>query len=312
VPRVTVPGALSLLLLLPHLLTAQITRRYTVALRGTPDDSMVELVRRTVTLANTHTRARIIVHLAIPSAAWGPDDPAARIAQQLARAEGPVYALVDTAWGGAALVALTADSVFVRPDGSLGAGPGSPAPVGAAGDSLAVRLARLVARHGADSALGAAMVDPRARPAGVASAPGPLTLTAGEAVATHVAAGVVAGERALIDRLRLGGARAMDAAEEWAGTTIEIRNDNWQDLTFYLDRGAVRERLGLIPSMSAAEYDLGPGSLAGGTQFRLVGEIVGSPQTIASEWITVEPGLVIQWRIENRLSFSTIFVHVRS
>ena len=38
----------------------------------------------------------------------------------------------------------------------------------------------------------------------------------------------------------------------------------------------------------------------------------GAPDTVASEWITVQSGLVIQWQIENRLSFSTIFVHVRS
>jgi hypothetical protein len=308
-----VVAALGGLCLLAHPLAAQTTRRYTVTLRGTPDDSLVEVVRRTVTLANTHARARIIVRIAVDSAGWGPDDPAARIAGWLARAEGPVYALVDTAWAGGALVALAADSVFMQPEGSLGAGqPESPVPAGAAGDSLRVRLARLVARHGADSALGAAMVNPRVRPAGLAGPPGTLTLSAGEAVATHVAAAVVAGEPALLDRLHLGAARAMDAAEEWAGITIEIRNDNWQDLTFYLDRGAVRERLGLIPSMSRGEYDLGAGHFASGTEFRIVGEIVGSPDTVASEWITVEPGLVVQWRIENRLSFSTIFVHLRS
>ena len=309
--RAATGGVCFLLLSCP--LAAQTTRRYTLMLRDPLDQSTVELVRRAVTLANTHARARIIVRIAVKSAGWGPDDPAARIAQLLARVNGRVYALVDTAWGGSVLVALGADSVFMLPRGSLGAGPAeSPPPVGAAGDSLRAHLARLVARHGADSALGGAMVDPAERPPGLAGPPGPVTLSATEAAATHVASGIVGSEGSLIERLHLGPARAMNVAEEWAGITIEIRNDNWQDLTFYLDRGAVRERLGLIPSMSDAEYDLRRGRLASGTRFRIVGEIVGSPDTIASEWITVRPGLVIQWHIENRLSFSTIFVYERS
>jgi len=308
-------GLVGVLFLPAHPLEGQTTRRYTVTLRGSPDDSLVELVRRTVTLANTHARARIIVHLAVDSAAWGPDQPAARIAGQLQRADGPVYALVDTAWGGAALVALVADSLFMRPGGSLGAGPRPfAAPGGAAGDSLRARLARLGARHGAEAALGPAMAGfvERPRASGRAAPPGPVTLSAAEAVAGHLAAGVVADEHALVGRLHLGAARAMDAAVEWAGITIEVRNDNWQDLTFYLERGSARERLGLVPSMSRGEYDLGAGHFASGTEFRIVGEIVGSPDTVASEWITVQPGLVVQWQIENRLSFSTIFVHVRS
>ena len=151
----------ALLLLLTPPLAAQTARRYTVTLRGTPDDSMVEVVRRTVELANTHGRARIIVRIAVDSAAWDPDGPAARIAGQLEQAQGPVYALVDTAWGGGVLVALAADSVFMRPDGSVGAGPQrSPAPAGAAGDSLRARLVRLLARHGPATALGAALLAP--------------------------------------------------------------------------------------------------------------------------------------------------------
>ncbi len=71
-------------------------------------------------------------------------------------------------------------------------------------------------------------------------------------------------------------------------------------------------RLGTITSMSSRSYTLPQRLVAFGSDIRIVAELIGSSSRHSTDLVRVEPGLVIEWRIENVLNNSLIFVWVHS
>ncbi len=115
----------------------------------------------------------------------------------------------------------------------------------------------------------------------------------------------------LVRQVGLAGADIISVDHGWLGVTIRVENRNWRDVRVYLVQATQRSRLGTVTSMNEIRMDLSEVDLAIGSRMRLVAEVIGSPERLATPWIQTRPGLVIEWRLENVLSQSSYFHWVR-
>jgi hypothetical protein len=58
--------------------------------------------------------------------------------------------------------------------------------------------------------------------------------------------------------------------------------------------------------MNDQDFEVPVETLSPGVTIRLLVEVIGTSDAIASQEIRVEPGLVIHWQIENALSHSSL------
>ncbi len=260
-------------------------------------------------------RAGAVLILDIESSG-GRVDIAQLIVDDLDESAVPVYALVNSrAWSAAALLALAADSIFMVERSSIGAGTS----FGSERDEMSEPAARAMRndfrvrmeRRGLDPRLGAAMVDKGVTIGGVVDAGEWLTLEAEAAVQLGMAAAQVNDFEHLLTRLGLDGHEVVTVGSNWTGTTVQVKNYNLMDARIYVFRGKVRYRLGTVTSMGSAEFDVPDAFLPDGARIRVVAELIGSSERTETEEMGVEPGLMVQWVLENRLSQSNYFLFVR-
>jgi len=285
---------------------------YRVPVTGSIQLEVSELVDVALGVAE---RAGAVVILDFESPG-GRVDIAQLIVDDLDESAVPVYALVNSrAWSAAALLALAADSIFMVANSSIGAGTSfgsehremSEPAVRAMRNDFRARMER----RGLDPRLGAAMVDRDVAISGVVDAGEWLTLDAEAAVRLGMAAAQVNNLEHLLTRLGLDDHEVVTVGSNWAGTTVQMKNYNLMDARIYVFRGTVRYRLGTVTSMGSAEFDVPAAFLPDGARIRLVAELIGSSERIETEEMPVQPGLMIQWVIENRLSQSNYFLFVR-
>jgi hypothetical protein len=92
-------------------------------------------------------------------------------------------------------------------------------------------------------------------------------------------------------------------------TTLLVENHNWSDMVIYLVRGVSRARLGSVPSMGTAKFQITDG-MAGGSysEVRIMADPIGSQRTFTSPVINVVPGSQVELRLENNLAISSYSV----
>ncbi len=255
----------------------------------------------------------VILDLGSPG---GRVDIAQLIASELDESPVPVYALVSTrAWSAAALLALAADSIFMVAESSIGAGTS----FGSERNGMSEPAARAMRaafearmeHRGLDPRLGAAMVDKNVATGGLVDAAEWLTLEAVAAVRLGVAAAQVDDLAHLLARLGLDSSEVMTVGANWAGTTVQVKNYNVMDARIYVFRGRARYRLGTVTSMGSAEFDVPEAFLPDGARIRVVAELIGSSERTETEETRVQPGLLVQWVLEERLSQSNYFFSTR-
>jgi hypothetical protein len=234
----------------------------------------------------------------------------------------PVYALIrEKAWLAGALIALAADSIFMAPGSSIGAGP-SPAETDLSASAvrqLASEFRIVATSRGRDNQLAAAMVDPAIAIEGVVAAGEWLTLSTPAAISRGIAAGRARNLDQLLEIVGLAGAEivpfAAEAAAAYAGTTVTVSNQNWRDIRVYLlhgSQGSMRTRLGTVTSMNSTEYEIPPQLSVPGSRIQVLAEVIGSSERAVTEQVTVQPGLVIEWIIANVISQSNYFIFIRN
>lgn len=242
--------------------------------------------------------AVVLLDISSPS---GEADAADRIASRVVESPVFVYALVSgPAWEGAAVVALAADSIFITERGSIGANPSQSSP---ASESLRATVGQMIAA-GTLPAVAADMVGP----ADGTSAR--LTLSAVEAVAAGVAVGPVDGVDGFLDRVGLRRAEFIPVEAHWLGATVRVANRNSRDVRIFVRRGG-RSRLGNVTSLHDAEFHIPEQMLVEGAFIELTAEVIGSTERVTTERIRVEPGLLIEWVIEEAIRQSNYFVSRR-
>lgn len=270
-------------------------------------------VARALELGERGGAAAVILRLTAPG---GSIEAAQLIVQELAAAVVPVFAFVTSpTWGASALIALAADSLFMGPQSSIGAAdsltePWRDVPPEAV-DDLRETFEQLIARRGLDPRIGAALVDPSVSMAGVVDSHEVLALSPDDALRLGVAHGQADDLQDVLTQLGLHELPFTTIDAGWLGTTVNVVNRNFREIVVYVARSGTRFRLGMVTSMHSEQFDVPGDFLVPGSVIRIVAEVVGSTESTDTEEIRVEPGLVIDWVIENEIIHSNYFVYIR-
>lgn len=305
-------AALALGILPPHTHTQRVAV-YEIELSESIQLEAREIVQRAIHAASRNGPAVLIVSI---GSAGGSFDAAQLIARDFETAEIPVYALVrERAWQAAALIALSADSLFMAPHSSIGAGShdcnmvSNPPPEATV--SLVEEFRSAAEERGISPDIGAAMLDPEVAIPGLVGSGECLTMGVAAALQHRVAVAEVSDIDALVARLGLGDVEISVVEPSWLGTTISVSNRNWRDARVYVVRSGARFRLGTVTSMNSVDYEIPASMLPPGSRIRVLAELIGSAHSTQTENVRVEQGLVIQWIVENVLANSSMFSFVR-
>lgn len=299
-----------LLLVAPPVLLPQEPVVYHVRVHGPVELATARVVARALDVAAEGSGAVLVLEIGSPG---GRFDAAQLMAADIQESEVPVFVLVsDRAWGAAALVALAADSIYMAPNSSIGAGHASSDQARnlptAVRNALREEFRSLVARRGLEPEIGEAMARD---PGGADDAGLGLTLAADDAVERGVAQARVNGLGDLLGRVGLDGLEVTTVDFGWTGTTVEIDNNNTRDVRIYVLRGGTRYSLGLVTSKHLTAFELPLGQLADGARIQVLAEVIGSSERLVTEVIRIEPGIVIRWVLAEPLRYSSYSYFVR-
>ena len=197
---------------------------YRIPITGTIENGLAPYVARALREAREANASAALLDIDTPG---GRVDAAQRIVDAVRGADLPVYAYVNPrALSAGALVALAADSIFMRPGAVLGAatpvdGQGTKAPEKYV-SAMRAEFRALAEERGLDPRVAEAMVDESVGVPGVVS-PGRLaTLSTAEALKLRYAAGVAASQQALLGLLDLEGASVVTPEINWAEKLVRF------------------------------------------------------------------------------------------
>jgi membrane-bound serine protease (ClpP class) len=197
---------------------------YRIPITGTIENGLAPYVARALREAREANASAALLDIDTPG---GRVDAAQRIVDAVRGADLPVYAYVNPrALSAGALVALAADSIFMRPGAVLGAatpvdGQGTKAPEKYV-SAMRAEFRALAEERGLDPRVAEAMVDESVGVPGVV-APGRLaTLSTAEALKLRYAAGVAASQQALLGLLGLEGASVVTPEINWAEKLVRF------------------------------------------------------------------------------------------
>ena len=194
-----------------------------IPIEGTIDKGLVPFVERSLRDAGESGARLAILDINTPG---GRVDAAWAIVDAVQEAPVPVYAYVDRGLSAGAMIALSADDIFMRPGGSIGAAT----PVSGSGQKASEKVVSamrsefraLAEARGVDPEIAAAMVDEEIEIPGVVEAGKLLTLSADEAVELGFAREVVPDFAAVLDRLDVGGAETVTTRPNWAENIVRF------------------------------------------------------------------------------------------
>lgn len=195
-----------------------------ITITGTIELGLAPYVARGLAEAQQAGAAAVILDIDTPG---GRVDAALRIVEAILDADVPVYAYVSHwALSAGAMIALAADSIYMRPASSIGAAT----PVTGAGEKAPEKIMSamrsefraLAERRGLDPRIAEAMVDEQIAIEGVTEEGQLLTLTASEAVALGVAAAEIEGQGDLLLRHGLHNADVVTVSINWAESLVRF------------------------------------------------------------------------------------------
>ncbi len=309
--RIAVVSAL-LAMILVDAAAAQPPLVHHVSLRGQIQLEHSRIVERAFNVAGRDGAAAVVLELDVTG---GSAQAAQLIVQHVERAAVPNVAWVNRAWGAGAMIALATDTTLVTPSSSIGANPTGSTESATLSEpamrALVSDLRRLVRRRGADPNLGEAMLNPAFAINGLVKSGELLTLTGDQAIELGLATAEVSDLDGVLQRIQLDDAEVVPLGAGYTGTTVKVTNRNSRDIRIFLVRSTNRYRLGTVTSLNERQFTVPENLLVGGSTIRMQVEIIGSSESVSTDPIRVEPGLVIEWVIETSLSRSNYFVWIR-
>jgi membrane-bound serine protease (ClpP class) len=197
---------------------------YRVPVTGTVEMGLAPFVSRALEEAAEVGASAVVLDIDTPG---GRVDAAWEIIDAVRDARVPVHAYVNRrALSAGAMIALSADRLFMRPGSTIGAAT----PVVGEGQRASEKMVSamrsefraLAEERGFDPAIAEAMVDENVAVEGISEAGRLLTLTTTEAVNLGVANAEVADWPALVDALGLAGAPVTEASPNWAERIVRL------------------------------------------------------------------------------------------
>ncbi|MGI9040128.1 MAG: NfeD family protein [Gemmatimonadales bacterium] len=220
---------LALLTALPSAPTAQTSAApapavYRISISGTVENGLAPYVARSLREAEAAGAAAAYLDIDTPG---GRVDAAERISDAIRRATIPVYAFVNPrAFSAGALIAISANAVYMRPGAVMGAatpvdGQGTRAPEKIV-SAMRAEFRAVAEERGLDPRIAEAMVDESIEIPGLVKARQLLTLSTGEAVRVGYAKSAVQNEAALLQAIGLPDARVVRAEPNWAEQVVRF------------------------------------------------------------------------------------------
>ncbi len=197
---------------------------YRIQVSGTVENGLAPYVARSLREAEAAGAAAAYLDIDTPG---GRVDAAERISDAIRRAGLPVYAFVNPrAFSAGALIAISANAVYMRPGAVIGAAT----PIDGEGRRASEKMVsamraefRAVAEErGLDPRVAEAMVDESVEIEGLDGPESLLTLTSGEARKVGYAKGEVADEAALLEAVGLPGASVVSLDPNWAEQLVRF------------------------------------------------------------------------------------------
>jgi membrane-bound serine protease (ClpP class) len=197
---------------------------YRIAITGTVENGLAPYVARSLREAEAAGAAAAYLDIDTPG---GRVDAAERISDAIRRSTIPVYAFVNPrAFSAGALIAISAQQVYMRPGAVMGAAT----PVDGEGRRASEKMVsamraefRAVAEErGLDPKVAEAMVDESVEIPGIDAANTLLTLTSSEARKVGYAKGEVADEAALLRAINLPNATVVPSEPNWAEQIVRF------------------------------------------------------------------------------------------
>lgn len=96
--------------------------------------------------------------------------------------------------------------------------------------------------------------------------------------------------------------------EDSSRTTIRVLNQNWSDMTIYLERNGLRQRLGTVTSQATGVFVVATHLIESSGQVHLIADPIGSSRLFASPPLLIQPGQTAEWRLENSLPLSSMWI----
>jgi membrane-bound serine protease (ClpP class) len=225
-----------------------------VDVTGTVENGLAPYVARGIREAEEAGAAAVYINIDTPG---GRVDAAERISDAIRGADIPVYAFVNPrAYSAGALIALSANAVYMRPGGVMGAAT----PVDGEGirasekmvSAMRAEFRAVAEQRGLEPRIAEAMVDERIAIPGLVEQGQLLTLTTAEALRVGYAKGKVASEEALLAAVGLSGARVVQVEVNWAENVVRFLT-NPLVAPLLLSLGV----LGLVFEIKAGAFGLG-------------------------------------------------------
>lgn len=104
-----------------------------------------------------------------------------------------------------------------------------------------------------------------------------------------------------------GGDDEQQASRE-TDVTVEVVNQNWQDMHVYVLASGQRRSLGMVTSQNSELFELPRSALAADRDIVFIADPIGSVVAFVSDPVLVQPGDQVRWTIQNRLRHSSVFV----
>lgn len=104
------------------------------------------------------------------------------------------------------------------------------------------------------------------------------------------------------------GATPRTARTDPVEVVLTVTNHHFVDITVYVEHDGQRTRVGIVTAATTQQFLLPMRVLGVAHQFRLYGEAIGSPETVRTETLTIQPGQAIEWTLESNLRRSSVAV----
>jgi hypothetical protein len=90
---------------------------------------------------------------------------------------------------------------------------------------------------------------------------------------------------------------------------VEVENHGWSDATIYLLSGGLTRRVGMVTGSSSQSFTVPSSYIGTMGEVRLQAHPIGSSGTMTTDLMTVQPGQIIRFTVENHLANSSYGVY---
>ena len=104
------------------------------------------------------------------------------------------------------------------------------------------------------------------------------------------------------------GAAPRTARTDPVEVVLTVTNHHFVDITVYVEHDGQRTRVGIVTAAMTQQFLLPMRVLGVAHQFRLYGEAIGSPESVRTETLNIQPGQAIEWTLESNLRRSSVAV----